>query len=96
MSISEQLKAAVRASGLSHGEIAKAAGIHQPGLSRFLSDDPDQHRDIRLERTADRLAEYLGLSLVGGGKAEAKPRAGATKKSAKPPAKTPAKAARKK
>jgi len=35
----------------------------QPILSRFLSHDPDQHRDIRLETTADKLCAYFGLEL---------------------------------
>jgi DNA transposition AAA+ family ATPase len=64
MSISDQLKAHMRQSGTSMGQLAKESGISQPVLSRFLSDDPEGHRDIRLERTADRLAEYLGLQLT--------------------------------
>ena len=43
--------------------IAKETGITQTILAHFLSDDPDQHRDIRLESTADRLCAYFGLEL---------------------------------
>lgn len=63
MSLSDDLKAAIRNSGLSLTRIAREAGVAQPGLSRFMSDDPEQHRDIRLEITADKLAEYFGLTL---------------------------------
>jgi DNA transposition AAA+ family ATPase len=64
MSISQQLKEAIKASGLSLAQLSREAGVHQPGLSRFLSDDPDQHRDIRMEATADKLCAYFGLALA--------------------------------
>jgi transcriptional regulator with XRE-family HTH domain len=63
MLISQQLKQTIRQSGLSLNQISKATGVTNPALSRFLSDNPDQHRDIRLEATADKLAAYFGLSL---------------------------------
>ena len=69
MAISEQLKAAIRASGQSVSEIARRSEISRPNLSRFLSDDPVQHRDMLLECTVDRLAEYLGLTLTDAPKA---------------------------
>jgi len=72
MTISEQLKAAIRASGQSVSEIARQSEISRANLSRFLSDDPDQHRDMLIERTVDRLAEYLGLTLVDAPKAPPK------------------------
>ena len=63
MTITYQLQDAIRASGLSLNQIAKAVGIAHPMLSHFLSDKPGQQRDIRL-RTADKLAEFFGLELV--------------------------------
>jgi transcriptional regulator with XRE-family HTH domain len=62
--ISGQLKRAIRESGLSMKQLATKAKVAQPIISRFMSDDPAAHRDIRLEKTADRLAEFLGLELV--------------------------------
>jgi transcriptional regulator with XRE-family HTH domain len=73
MAISDQLRQAIRNSGLSLYEIAKAIGITDPILSRFLSDDPAAHRDIRLERTADKLAEFFGMKLTEPRTAKAKP-----------------------
>lgn len=64
MSISDQLKAAIRSSGLSLGEISRGTGIATPVLSRFMSGEESSHRDIRLEKTADKLAEYLKLELT--------------------------------
>lgn len=63
MRISDQLRKAIRDSGLSFSEIARAIGISQPILSRFMSTDPDTHRDIQLERTADKLADFFGMKL---------------------------------
>jgi transcriptional regulator with XRE-family HTH domain len=66
MTISEQLRDAIKRSGLSLNQIANLTGLGQPALWRFVSDDPDTHRDIRLERTADKLAAFfkLGLALL--------------------------------
>ena len=64
MRVSDQLRAAMRASGKSLKAIAKGSGISAANLGRFLSDDPGRHRDIRLEATADKLAEYFGLELT--------------------------------
>jgi DNA transposition AAA+ family ATPase len=69
MTISQQLRDAIKTSGLSLAQLSRDAGVHQPGLSRFLSDDPEQHRDIRMEATADKLAAFFGLEL----RAAAKP-----------------------
>jgi len=63
VSISQQIKEAIRESGKTVNQIAVESGVAQPILSRFLSDDDSQHRDIRLETTADKLAAYLGLEL---------------------------------
>jgi hypothetical protein len=61
--LSAQLKKAIREAGVSISKLARETEISRPNLHRFLSDDPYQHRDIRLEATADRIADYLGLSL---------------------------------
>ena len=60
-SLSESLKQAIRASGQSEYQIAKAAGVSQIVISRFLSGE----RDIRMA-TADKLAGALGLKLDAG------------------------------
>jgi hypothetical protein len=57
-SLSEDLREAIRRSGKSVYQIAKAANVSQIVVSRFLSGE----RDIRME-TADRLAEVLDLKL---------------------------------
>jgi len=57
-SLSETLKQAIRDSGQSEYQIAKAAGVSQIVISRFLSGE----RDIRMA-TADKLAGALGLKL---------------------------------
>ena len=63
MTTSDQLKDAIRKSGKTPKLIAMEAGVAPTILSRFLSDDPDQHRDIGLESTADKLCAYVGLEL---------------------------------
>lgn len=60
MAISEQLREAIRDSGLSVYRIAKDSGIPQQTLQRFLTDE----RDIRLGQTADKLAEFFGMKLT--------------------------------
>ena len=64
MPLSSQLREAIEKSHLSLRQLAKAAGVSQPVLSHFISTDTDFHRDIRLERTADKLAAYFNLVLV--------------------------------
>jgi ribosome-binding protein aMBF1 (putative translation factor) len=59
-SLSDALKSAVAASGLTVYEIAKRAKVSQIIISRFLSGE----RDIRMA-TADKLAQVLGLKLTG-------------------------------
>jgi ribosome-binding protein aMBF1 (putative translation factor) len=56
--LSKALREAIRTSGRSVYQIAKAANVSQIVVSRFLSGE----RDIRME-AADRLAEALGLKL---------------------------------
>lgn len=60
-SLSEALREAIRGSGKSVYQIAKAANVSQIVVSRFLSGE----RDIRME-TADRLAQSLRLKLGAG------------------------------
>jgi DNA-binding phage protein len=60
-SLSSALREAIKGSGQSVYQIAKAAGISQIVVSRFLSGE----RDIRME-TADRLAAVLGLKVGTG------------------------------
>jgi hypothetical protein len=57
-SLSKTLREAIRNSGKSVYQIAKAANVSQIVISRFLTGE----RDIRME-TADRVAEALGLKL---------------------------------
>ena len=57
-SLSESLKQAIRDSEHSEYQIAKAAGVSQIVISRFLSGE----RDIRMA-TADKVADALGLKL---------------------------------
>lgn len=63
MSLSDQIKTAIRESGKSLGQISRDTGVSDSVLSRFVNDDPEQHRDIQLEVTADKLAEYFGLDV---------------------------------
>jgi hypothetical protein len=57
--LSTALREAIRGSGQTVYQIAKAANVSQIVVSRFLSGE----RDIRME-TADRLAEVLGLKIA--------------------------------
>jgi hypothetical protein len=72
--ISDQLRKAITDSEKTVYQIAKETGIAHPILSRFLSTDSKSHRDIRLERTADKLATYFGLALAPDRPAKPKPR----------------------
>ena len=71
--ITDQLRHAIRGSGLTVNEVAGESGIPQAMLSRFM-----RGKDLRLS-TADRLAEYFGLILRprAAGQASADERAGA-------------------
>lgn len=60
MTISEQLREAIRNSGLSVYRIAKDSGVPQQTLQRFMTHE----RDIRMAQTADRLATYFKLELA--------------------------------
>ena len=58
------LRKAIKASGLTHYALAKAAGVQASQLDRFMmpAEDP-RHRDLRLG-TAARIAAVLGLELA--------------------------------
>ena len=68
LSISEQLKAAIEASGQTVHAVAVGSGVDAAVVQCFMSGAV-----IRLEKTADRLAAYLGLELVKP-KSKVKPR----------------------
>jgi plasmid maintenance system antidote protein VapI len=60
LGLEDQLRQAISGCGLSLNQLAKATGVHQAQLSRFM----------RAERTltltvAARLCAYLGLDLAG-------------------------------
>jgi hypothetical protein len=57
MSVSNQLRTAIRRSGKSANELAKEAKIPQPTITRFLNG-----ADMKAS-TIDKLAEYFGLQL---------------------------------
>jgi len=57
--IDEQLREAIENSGQTRYAIAKAAGVAQPIVDRFVSGE----RDLRLA-TAAKLAQALGLTLT--------------------------------
>jgi transcriptional regulator with XRE-family HTH domain len=57
MSLSEQLRDKIRASGKSANQLAREIGIPQPTITTFLNGS-----DVRLE-TANKLAAYFGLRL---------------------------------
>jgi hypothetical protein len=57
--LTDVLRAAIRQSGLTCYRIAKATGIDQANLGRFIRGE----LSVRLDK-ADRLAAYLGLHLV--------------------------------
>jgi transcriptional regulator with XRE-family HTH domain len=56
--LSEQVRKAIDAAGVTRYRIAKETGISESALSRFMSGE----RELSLP-SVDRLADYLGLSL---------------------------------
>ena len=59
------LRQAIKASGLTHYAIGKAAGVAPSQIDRFMLPENDpRHRDLRLE-TAAEIAAVLGLGLHG-------------------------------
>lgn len=57
MSLADQLREAVKESGLSVYRIAKDSGVSQAVLQRFIAGDRE---NIRLD-TADKLASYFSM-----------------------------------
>jgi transcriptional regulator with XRE-family HTH domain len=64
MSVSQTLRQAIRSSQQTRYAIAKATGISQAALSRFMTGE----RGLALE-SIDKLAPYLGLRVVAENKA---------------------------
>lgn len=58
--LAEQLRAAVLESGLTVNAIAKASGVPQPVLYRFVAGERD---NLRLD-VADRLCQLFGMRLT--------------------------------
>ena len=56
--MADQLRKAIKSSGMTVNAIAVEAGIPQPVLYRFVSGE----RDLTM-RTAQKLADYFGLEL---------------------------------
>ena len=56
---SDQIRRAIRTSGLTQYAIAKKSGLSRGGISRFMSGD----RDMNL-RTLDKLAPVLNVQIV--------------------------------
>lgn len=57
--LAEAIREAIRSSGQTVYAVAKAAGVSQPVLHRFVAGE----RGLTLD-TADKLCRYLGLRLV--------------------------------
>ncbi len=57
---SEQVRAAIRESGLSYNALAKLTGVDVAALHRFAT---DEDRTIRLN-SVDKLAPHLGLRMT--------------------------------
>lgn len=60
--IEEQMRQAIRESGLSLNKLAEATGVHKAQLSRFLR--AEQSMTLR---AAAKLCAYLGLTLAAAG-----------------------------
>jgi ribosome-binding protein aMBF1 (putative translation factor) len=58
-SLSNQLRQAIKGSGLTMYRIAKESGVPQTILSRFLTGEHNMHLE-----TAEKLASYFGMSLT--------------------------------
>jgi transcriptional regulator with XRE-family HTH domain len=56
--VADALRQAIRDSGESANQIAKATGVEQTSISRFL-----RGKDMGIER-ASKIAEYLGMELT--------------------------------
>jgi transcriptional regulator with XRE-family HTH domain len=62
MSISDQLREAIRKSGQSVYAVSKGSGVSQSSLSRFLTEDESQRQNLSLN-SIEQLAAYFGLRL---------------------------------
>jgi transcriptional regulator with XRE-family HTH domain len=60
LDLADQLRQAIRGCGMSLNQLAKATGVHQGQLSRFLRAE----RSLTLPAAA-KLCTYLGLQLTG-------------------------------
>jgi plasmid maintenance system antidote protein VapI len=58
--MSETLKKAIAESGIAHIALERATGVKRASIMRFMRGE----QSLRLDM-ADRLADYLGLVLVG-------------------------------
>jgi len=63
--ISDQLRKAIDASGLSRYRICKGIGLDQASMSRFMSGERGLSLDV-----IDRLGAFLGLTVTQGRKAK--------------------------
>ncbi len=66
--VSEQLREAIKGSGLSQAELSRAAGVPESGLSRFMDG-----QELRIGNV-DRLCRTLGLVLKPAGRKATKGR----------------------
>ena len=57
-SVADVLRKRILDSGLSAAALAKETGTKQPTLTEFL-----RGKDIRLEKTAQKLMDYFGLTI---------------------------------
>lgn len=61
-SIVDELRSAIENCGEDRATLARKTGVNEGQLSRFMTDDKKQQRDLRLE-TAAKLCAHLGLHL---------------------------------
>jgi hypothetical protein len=57
MSVSNQLREAIRNCGMSANELSRVSGVPQPTITRFLNDGELRSNNV------DKLAAYFGLVL---------------------------------
>lgn len=72
--VSEQVRQAVRDCGVTRYAIAKATGIDQATLCRFVSGE----RGLPM-KTLDKLGDFLGLEIIAHGPRKAGPRTAKTR-----------------
>jgi transcriptional regulator with XRE-family HTH domain len=59
--LSEQIRRAIRSSGMTRYRICKEIGLTQPSMTRFMADVASLSLD-----TIDKIAELLDLNIVAG------------------------------